>query len=90
MKKKVAVVVQVISIEVEATGFKAMLAPRFSILLSKCLMKRLEMSSIGSIAGKILGVLLFEIASTIWCSYLLEDFLAIFQYKLTHSSVHKF
>ena len=75
--KKVAVVILVTSVEIEVTGSDAMLALSFSVLLVKCLMKRLVRSALGQMVGKILGGCLFERALTIWCSSLLEDARAI-------------
>ena len=46
-EEKVAVVVPVTSVEVEATCSEAMLAPSFSTLSLTCLMKRLGRSALG-------------------------------------------
>ena len=75
--EKVAAVVPVTSVEFEVTVSEAMLVLSFSILLLKCLMKRLGRSALGKMVGKILGGCLFESVLSIWCSSLLEDDRAI-------------
>ena len=51
---------------------EAISALSISILLSMCLMKRLELSSQGHMISKILGRCLPENSLTTWCSNLLE------------------
>ena len=75
--EKVAMVVPVTSVEVEVTCSEAMLALSFSTLWIKCLMKRLEISTLRYMVGIILGRCLFESALIIWCSSFQEDTRAI-------------
>ena len=80
----VAVAVSVTSVEIEVTGSEAILAPCFSDLLLKCLMKRLEGSALGQMVCNILGGCLFESVLTIWCSCLLEVDRAILSVRNCH------
>ena len=63
-----------------------MLSPSSS-LSERCVMKRLGMSALGKIAGKILGGCLLKSVLTIWCSSLLEDARAVFSVKSSHVAV---
>ena len=74
-EEKNAAVVQLTSVEV--TCSEAMLAPSFSTLLVKCLIKRLGRSTLGEMACNILGGCLFMSVLTIWRSSLLENARAI-------------
>ena len=66
-----------VDVDIDMAGSEATFPLNFSTLLLNFLIKRLGISAIGLMVGKMLGGYLFESVSTIWCSSLLKNARAI-------------